>query len=347
MEINPNYIHGENFYQFLMEVIEMKSNGNVDETDKIVILEDMPDEVKLSYLKIIILSMLEDDGEMEGSSLSEIQTLMAQLNFDVNLRSEIRSFVGGLKERTETVSSLVDIMQMHVPAGSEEALEISLVKDLLRVNRVKFGPSYFQNFPNLIPLLSLFNITDDQVEVIEQGIINDEKIMRGEVKDSQIVENAKDLSAKASAVGVPIAAIYMSGSVAGLSAAGLTSGLAALGLVGVLGFSSMVTGIGVLLIAGVGFYKSVKWLTGGVERSKSEKREIIIQEIIKNNQKTINNLTEDVNYFENLVIDLTLEAEFNKKKLDKLARELTIFSQAIQKLSEKGVDLEEVLHREE
>ncbi|WP_280770658.1 hypothetical protein [Salipaludibacillus daqingensis] len=347
MGINPNYIHGENLYEFLMEVIEMKSKGNVDETDKIVILEDMPDKVKLSYLKIIILSVLDEEREMDGASLSEIQTLMAQLHFDVNLRSEIRSFIGGLNEKKETVTSLVDTMGANVPSGSEEALEISLVKDLLRVNRVKFGPCSYREFSNLSPLLSLFKIEDKQVEVIEQGIVNDEKIMRGEVKDNQIIENAKDLSAKASAVGVPIAAIYMSGSVAGLSAAGLTSGLAALGLGGVLGLSSMVTGIGVLLVAGVGVYKGVKWLTGGSERSKTQKREIIIQGIIRNNQKTINNLAEDVNHFATLVVDVALEAEFNKKKLDKLGRELSIFSQAIKKLSEKGVNLEEVLHGEE
>jgi len=347
MGINPTYINGEKLYEFLNEVIDLQTKGIVDETDKIVILEDMPYEVKLNYLKIIILSMLDEEGEMDGASLSEIQTLMAQLDFDVELRGEIRTFIGGLKERTETVTGLVVAMEASVPSGSGEALEISLVKDLIRVNRAKFGPCSFREFSNLSSLLVLFKIEDKQLEVIEQGIINDEKIMRGEVKDQQIINNAKDLSANASAVGLPIAAIYMSGSVTGLSAAGLTSGLATLGLGGVLGLSSMVTGIGVVVIGGVGVYKGVKWLTGGSERSKTQKREIIIQGIIRNNQKTINNLAEDVNYFAKLVVDVALEAEFNKQKLNKLGRELNVFSQAIKTLSEKGLNLEEVLQGEE
>ncbi len=347
MHTDPNSIHVENLYEFLTKVIELKKNGDVDETDKIVILEDMPDEVKLSYIKIIITSILNEGREIDGASLSEVQTLMAQLNFDVNLRSEIRDFVGKLGESSETVASLVDTMKINVPSNSVEALEISLVKDLLRVNRVTFDRKSFRCFSNLSPLLALFEIVDIQVEVIEQGIINDEKIMNGEVKDNQIIANAKDISARASAVGVPIAALYMSGSVAGLSAAGMTSGLAALGLGGILGLSSMVTGLGVLLVAGVGVYKGVRWLTANSERSKRQKREIIIHEIIRNNQKSINNLAEDVNYFANLVANVALEAEFNQQKVDKLGHELTIFSQAIKKLSEKGVDLAEVMYEEE
>ena len=72
----------------------------------------------------------------------------------------------------------------------------------------------------------------------------DEQILAGQISDSQIANHAKTLAAKASAVGMPIAAVYLSGSVVGLSASGITSGLAALGLGGVLGLSSMVTGIG-------------------------------------------------------------------------------------------------------
>ena len=102
--------------------------------------------------------------------------------------------------------------------------------------------------------------------------------------------------AKAGAVGVPIAAVYFSGSVVGLSAAGITSGLATLGMGGVLGFSSMVTGIGAAVLIGVVAYNGIKKVTGAKDLENNKQRELMIQTVIKNLQKTINYLIEDVNY---------------------------------------------------
>ncbi|MDP4086135.1 MAG: hypothetical protein Q8934_16155 [Bacillota bacterium] len=70
------------------------------------------------------------------------------------------------------------------------------------------------------------------------------------------------MAAKAGAVGVPMAAIYFSGSVIGLDATGITSELAALGMGGILGLSGIVTGIGAALLIGVGAYKGIKKVTG-------------------------------------------------------------------------------------
>ena len=50
--------------------------------------------------------------------------------------------------------------------------------------------------------------------------MQDEKILAGELSDSQIADAAKGMAAQATAVGVPVAAVYLSGSVTGLSAAG-------------------------------------------------------------------------------------------------------------------------------
>ena len=106
----------------------------------------------------------------------------------------------------------------------------------------------------------------------------------------------KELGAKAGAVGVPLAAVYLSGSVIGMSAAGLTSGLATLGLGGFLGFSSMATGIGVAVLLGVGAYKGIKHLTGANEIDKTKRRELMLNEVIKQTQSTVSYLMEDINF---------------------------------------------------
>ncbi len=94
---------------------------------------------------------------------------------------------------------------------------------------------------------------------------------------------------------VPLVAIYLSGSVVGLSAAGMTSGLAALGLGGLFGLSSMVTGIGVVVVVGVGVYKLVRWMSGSEDRELGELRERLIQEVMRQLQATVNALIEDLN----------------------------------------------------
>ncbi|RSK28775.1 hypothetical protein EJF36_18895 [Bacillus sp. HMF5848] len=342
--VNSTYMDGDEYFSFFKKVIENKDKGLIDETDKIIILEDMPVDVKLNYIKVIIEFVLEENQEFDGNSLSEIQTLMTQLNFDSQLRHDVRSYIAN---PSREVITLLNDMMVKIPKGSEQATKISLVKDVIRVHRVKNGDVDAMSVQFIENIVERYGMDKDQVEVIEQGIKNDEKIMRGEVKDDQIVKNAKDLAAKAGAVGVPVAAIYMSGSVVGLSAAGLTSGLAALGLGGVLGLSSMVTGIGVVVIAGVGVYKGIQWLTNGSERSKTQKREFFIQEIIKMNQKTINNLAEDVNFFADKIVELAFEAEVNKKQIEKLGRELSVFSGALKTLQQKGINLQEVLQQKE
>jgi hypothetical protein len=68
------------------------------------------------------------------------------------------------------------------------------------------------------------------------AIQQDFKMLREDFSDDALKRSMKELTAKAGAVGVPLAAVYLSGSVIGMSAAGITSGLATLGLGGVLGF---------------------------------------------------------------------------------------------------------------
>ncbi|HEY3354750.1 MAG TPA: DUF533 domain-containing protein [Polyangia bacterium] len=83
--------------------------------------------------------------------------------------------------------------------------------------------------------------------------------------DAAAVTRTKEALARLAAVGVPIGAAAVSGTVQGLSAAALTSGLAALGLgLGVTG------GVGVCLLLGLASYQGVKWLLRKTGRKPSK-----------------------------------------------------------------------------
>lgn len=326
---------------YFNEIIKMKEKGLINKTDKMIIVEDMPTKVKINYLKCIILMTFKNDNKIDESELAEIQTLMTQIDMKTEERIEIRKYIN---EPNYSLENTLKTIEDNVPSGSGKALFISLIKDLIRVRRSTTNEDKARDFAFIQNIADRYNINQNQLKEIEEVIIFDEKIVAGKLNDSQIIETSKDLASKAGAVGVPIAAIYLSGSVAGLSAAGMTSGLAALGLGGVLGLSSMVTGVGTVIVAGVGVYKGIKYLTSGGKREKTQKRDFMIQEVIKMNQKTINNMSKDINYLANELVDLVKQNKINKMKINKVANKLSVFKDAIGKLSNKGDNLEDVLN---
>ena len=133
----------------------------------------------------------------------------------------------------------------------------------------------------------------------------------------------KETLAKAGAVGVPMAAVYLSGSVLGVSAAGMTSGLAALGMGGILGFSSMFTGIGVAVLIGVGAYKGVRKFSGLDDLEKNKEREMMLKEVAKNAQKTLNYLVEDINALNDQLQQAFSEQDIMNEKTRQLALKLS------------------------
>lgn len=136
----------------------------------------------------------------------------------------------------------------------------------------------------------------------------------------------KKLAAGAAGAGIPIAALYLSGSVVGLSAAGITSGLAALGLGGVLGLSSMVTGVGVLVLLGVATYGGVK--TATQSKAKVNQRELLIKAALQANEKVIIALIDDLNYITTQLVEVTKCNEANIATIQRLTEKIRILRDA-------------------
>lgn len=154
----------------------------------------------------------------------------------------------------------------------------------------------------------LLQVSPTQVEAIEQFVRRMRDLRLRGLDDSYAAEAAKQAAAGLSAVGVPIAAVYLSGSVIGFSAAGITSGLAALGL-----GLGMVPGIGVAILLGTGVYMGVSYLldAGGYrakERLRAEatrKAQLVIQHL----QETINVLIERVEALEGAAATASANAD--------------------------------------
>ena len=229
----------------------------------------------------------------------------------------------------------MEIVIDQCPAGNENSIRVSLVKDLLNIHK-KTSDGEDGKFLFLDENKPVFGVTDEEIDFAKDSINKDMAIYDKDSDDKTLKKNAKELLAKAGALGLPMAALYMSGSVVGMSAAGITSGLAALGFGGALGFSSMATGLGVFLLVGLGAYKGVKYLTGANEVEGKLIREKMLQEVLKTTQKTINALIEDSRAILDEFCRLTKEATIDRVMTEKLKKQLVLLNRAGVVLSEKS-----------
>ena len=246
-----------------------------------VLIEGLSDQAMESYLSVLVWLVHTGDKQIDEREMCEIQLLMTQRQCSADVRKAVRGHLEN--PHILDVRKQIDQMLRRGPAPGNHtqlALKCALMKDAIRVCRATSGgPAREQ--PAIRQLAEMLDLDDEKVGVIEDVCEQDEKIMAGELSDSQIAATAKELAARATSVGVPVAAVYLSGGVTGLSAAGIASGLAALGMGGVLGLSAMVTGIGVAIIVGGTAYKGVRWVLGGSARDRASLRELMLQEVLR------------------------------------------------------------------
>lgn len=280
----------------LSKILSYVSNefDEYEEQRQVVPLDEMDEKLKLTYLKIIINMTYDNDQVIDKKEMAEIFLLMNRLGLKQETRFAIRSYMF-MPEKLQETSYLFDELNQNIIAGQLNTVHISLAKDLINIyfstqsrNLEKF------NFFNANR--SLLNIRDTDLEVIILALETDYKLLAEDFTDDKMTAAFKELSAKAAAVGTPLAAVYLSGSVIGMSAAGMTSGLAMLGMGGILGLSSMATGIGVAILIGVGTYAGVKKLTGSNELSNYKRKQLMLNEVIKQTQDTISTIVDDINY---------------------------------------------------
>lgn len=309
-----------------------------EEENQLVTLAEMSESLKIAYVKVIINMAFADDGEVDKKEFAEILLLMTRLELTTESRFILRSYINEESTQVPLSSLINDIDHACVPSHNK-AVKISLVKDLISTF-MSVNDGSDENFHFLDDNRELFGVTDDEIDIAKQAIKLDFKMLREDFTDDALAKGMKELGAKAGAVGVPIAAVYLSGSVVGMSAAGMTSGLATLGLGGALGFSSMATGIGVAVLIGVGAYKGIRHFTGANELDKTKRRELMLNEVIKQTQSTLSSLIEDLNYITVKFNDALDTQGHQNNKIIKLQQMMTALTGAANVLNQKSNKLQ-------
>jgi hypothetical protein len=322
-------INNKKFTEFLNKIIN--EFEEYKEEDQLKEIADMPDDLKIAYLKIIINMTFIDDEEIDEKELAELFLLMTRIKLNRDSRFEIRRYITEIsKENIETVKNLIDIIKENSEESHHKSLMISLIKDLINVY-FSTKDTMDRNFKFLDDNKELFGVSDEEIDLAYDTVENDYKLLKEDLDDDTIKKNAKELASKAAAAGVPLAAVYISGSVIGMSAAGITSGLAALGM-----GMGMTGGLAVVGIIGVLSYKGMKHLTGANELDKYKTKELMLHEVIKQTQKTISLIIDDINYIVEKLNDTLLKHTEQKEKIQKLMKMVAQFQGALKSVDNKS-----------
>ncbi len=283
-------------YRKLAEVLStcIEEFTEFKEERQLIPIDELDESLKVAYVQAVINTAYDDDQVIDDKEFAEVLQLMTRLNLSPETRFALRSYMASIEDQIP-LATLLERIENCSPDGQVKALHVSLVKDMINLYYSKGGRGIAQ-FEFLQKNRELLKVSDEEVELAVMAIKNDYDMLRDDLTDDQIVSALKLLSAKAAAVGTPLAAVYLSGSVVGMSAAGITSGLASLGMGGLLGMSGMVTGIGVAVLIGVGAYAGVKKLTGANELTRFKRRELMLNEVIKQTQLTISLVMKDINF---------------------------------------------------
>ncbi|NLK66553.1 MAG: hypothetical protein GX282_03665 [Campylobacteraceae bacterium] len=309
---------GEFFAEFINEIIKY---DNFKDENQLQIINDMSNELKIAYVKTIINMAFLNDGKLDSKESAELFFLMDRIELRKENIFDVAMYMSSIDEDNLINSQeLVEIIKENCQSSQLKSMMISLIKDIIHIHFTsvkEFKKANLEDIAVLQKNKKLFGLNDSDIEFVFEAVKKDYSILHDNLDDDKIKSLFKDVAARASSVGVPLGALYMSGSVVGFSAPGITSGLAALGMGGLLGFSSMVTGIGVAILIGVGTYQGVRYITGSNKTNKYKQRELMLHEAIKQTQKSINNIIDIIN---------EIVLKFNNSNYNKTLLEKMIFS---------------------
>jgi uncharacterized tellurite resistance protein B-like protein len=288
-----------------------------------------PEATRVAYYGALF-AMAHADGSIDKDELQAIFALVDFKGLSDDARRTVCSYLGDPPALADTLMPL---------RKAERVLRFSLMVNLVEIAYANDEVT-LEERDALAQAGRVLYSTKEQIEAIERWVRKLKVVCARGLDDNHAADALKTAAAGLPAVGIPIAAVSLLGSVGGLSAAGITSGLAALGL-----GLGMVPGIGVAIISGTVIYSGLsKVLDIGGGRAKERTREAKdharaeaqrkAQRVIRNMQQTIEFLVCRVQALEDAVAklqDAAADAEANREAIRVLNELIRALKQLIEK----------------
>ncbi|MEV6490347.1 TerB family tellurite resistance protein [Actinoplanes sp. NPDC051633] len=296
-------------------------------------------DAKLLYCRVLV-SLALVDAHLDPREIANLYLFASTIGLDGEARSELRNEIVGAQRDAVSGAGTPDATAMLsrdlydlLEEDQRQPVFTMLVRDLVRISRAdRHAADAERERIVLVAALVLPESAVTVVQATERLVITEEAFASGKITTSQLETATKNIAAKAAAFGAPVAAVSLAGSVSGLGGAGITSGLAALGFGGLLGLSAMVTGVGTVVILGVAVHQGTRYVLAANEREREKRREHLIQQVIKNHQQAMAELTDDIAGLAQRMATTLTQTTKNEERLARLQADLAAFRSALEDL---------------
>lgn len=308
-------LHTGKLLSFFEHIRSFKKNELIDEYDTILSIQDLPQPERVAYIKIIVNMTFKDDQLIDSKELSEIQLLMAQNKIDSSHRRMIMEYINDpnqdFNELWETVSS-------RYSGESERILKLSLVKDMIRVDRITNDTKSYIYNNYITDFAKEYDISPEEKDLIQEAIREEIKLISGEIQEKEYISKMEAISKTADNIGFPMQAIWISGSVTGLSALGMLGIFITTGILGVAAY--------------VGYKKLIQDNIG----ESAAKRDFLLRKILEMNQVALKNISEDIQEISTKLIELTDDVNLNKVRIKQIQKQFSLYINSMKDRTEGG-----------
>ena len=275
------------------------------------ILDSKVPEEQIAAFYGLVFAAANSDGCMSHDELMQIFSIMNLDQLSNQTQDQIKEYVVTQPDINQCLSVL-----HNSSVDLKYSVAMNILEVLLSDNVISLEEEEFLN-----DVYHRLGVTREQRIAIENFVRKAKEIAEKGLDDNVAERSLKDAASGLSAVGIPIAAVYFSGSVIGLSAAGITSGLAAIGL-----GLGMVPGIGIAILLGTAIFVGLRKVFGD---SKKTKEKQIAADRERKAQLVIKNLTESVNVLLKKINDLEENSKANEERLNELKSRLFALNQML------------------
>lgn len=256
--------------------------------EKVRDLEEMPSQIKKDYCKILSL-MITTEEEIDQFKMAEFYRLMAKMKVNHETRIEILNFI----KDDETIENILQRLYSELNGEEKNIVRFSLMKDLITLSKAScLESSEKQTFLNNAQ--KLLDISETQMKFFEEEYKRDKLYFKKDIENNIVEKVIVETIAHATALGIPLTAVFLSGTIKGLGALGLISGLRALGGKKVTGKYSVLVGVGTAVFIGIAAYKVAKKLFCTSREREEKIKELMWKEVTAIHQDAIKAIEEDI-----------------------------------------------------
>lgn len=266
------------------------SGEEIQITKQNVPVSALDDDAKLLYIKLLCNYAYIGDGIIDSNEYSTIQNIIVRIGVRAELRVELRNYMTEIANR-EKSGNLLSKLKKSMGYGSFRIAQYSLVQDVLYLHNLTNPDVSWDKDGFIGSLINFLHISPEQIGLMTKAVILNKKMVADDSNIMDLQDDAKEIALDARDLGIPLMSLYCSGSVYSVDT----------------------------------YFAIFK----GKEKAQiaiDKQRELMLQTVIKNTQKTINNLVEDMNWVTDQLVMEIKKGQQSFSRIEKLSALLSRLS---------------------